>query len=191
MVRIAILASGGGSNAHNILERLKRRSDVRVVLLACNKPGAGAFSVAENHGVPSLLITKETFKESTEFLHIMDEMKVDLIVLAGFLWKVPEYLVHAYPQRIINIHPALLPNYGGKGMYGHFVHEAVKAAGDKESGITIHYVNEQYDEGAPIFQARTAIEAHDTAADIERKVRALEAEHFPRIVEEVALRLQR
>lgn len=191
MVRIAILASGGGSNADNILQHLQQRSDVRVVLLACNKPGAGAFQVADRHGVPSLLLTKGNFKDSSQFLKVLREIKVDLVVLAGFLWKVPEYLVHAFPQRIINIHPALLPNYGGKGMYGHFVHEAVKAAGDAESGITIHYVNEHYDEGAPIYQARTTIDPTDTVADIERKVRALEAEHFPRVVEEVANRLQR
>jgi len=136
--KLAILASGGGSNADNIMRHFENSSDVEIVLLACNKPGAGAFDVAAKWDVPSMSIDKTNFKESDSFLNILKELHVDYIILAGFLWKVPENLVKAFDGRIINIHPALLPKYGGKGMYGHFVHEAVFAAKEKESGITIH-----------------------------------------------------
>jgi phosphoribosylglycinamide formyltransferase-1 len=181
--KLAILASGGGSNADNIIRHFENSNDVEIVLLACNKQGAGAFDVAEKWDVPSMAIDKTNFKESDSFLNILKELHVDYIILAGFLWKVPENLVKAFDGRIINIHPALLPNYGGKGMYGHFVHEAVFAAKEKESGITIHWVNEHYDEGGIIFQAKAQIDETDGPHEIEMKVRALEMEHFPAVIE--------
>jgi phosphoribosylglycinamide formyltransferase-1 len=183
--KLAILASGAGSNARNILNYFKDRKDVEVVLIACNKEGAGVFDIAAQHHIPTFLLNKNNFAHGDAFLHELHRRKVDFVVLAGFLWKVPAHLVAAYPQRIVNIHPALLPKYGGKGMYGHFVHEAVHANKEKESGITIHYVNEQYDEGAIIFQARAGIAETDGPAEIEQKVRALEMQHFPRVIDEV------
>lgn len=186
-MRIALLASGGGSNADNILHYLQGHPHIHVALIACNKPDAGAFLIARKHKVSSLLLTRHAFYHSTHFLDTLHDLNIDLVVLAGFLWKVPPALVQAFPQRIVNIHPALLPKFGGKGMYGHHVHQAVKAAGETKSGITIHWVNEQYDEGAIVFQAITELSPEDTSASIERKVRALEAEHFPRIVEKLAL----
>lgn len=185
ITRIAILASGGGSNADNILNYFQDGDKAEVVLLACNKENAGAFEVANKWHVPSFLLTRDNFVESEDFLEFLQEMEVDLVVLAGFLWKVPSRLVAMYPNRIVNIHPALLPKYGGKGMYGHFVHEAVHAAGEKESGITIHYVNENYDEGAIIFQSSVELSDTDTPADIEQKVRKLEIEHFPKVIESI------
>jgi phosphoribosylglycinamide formyltransferase-1 len=183
--RLAILASGGGSNADNIMRHFEHSELAEVVLLACNKPGAGAFDVAAKWHVPSMSIDKSNFKESAIFLKKLQELQVDWVILAGFLWKVPAHLVKAFENRIINIHPALLPKYGGKGMYGHFVHEAVHAAGEKESGITIHFVNEHYDEGATIFQAKANVESTDGPHEIEMKVRSLEIAHFPRVIERV------
>ncbi|MEZ4799062.1 MAG: phosphoribosylglycinamide formyltransferase [Flavobacteriales bacterium] len=183
--RIAILASGGGSNADNILNYFADGTKAEVALLACNKEGAGAFEVANKWHIPSFLLTKENFLETEDFIEFLQEMEVDFVVLAGFLWKVPSRLISMFPNRIVNIHPALLPKYGGKGMYGHFVHEAVHAAGEKESGITVHYVNENYDEGAIIFQATATIDPSDGPAEIEKKVRKLEIEHFPKVIESI------
>ena len=185
MKRIAILASGAGSNADNILNHFKHSNEVRVVLIASNKPDAGALEVAKRHGVATYILTKENFKEGSDFADDLSSLGVDMVVLAGFLWKVPPAFVQAFHQRIINVHPSLLPKFGGKGMFGHHVHEAVHAAGEVESGITIHYVNEHYDEGAIIAQFKTALNPHDAASDIERKVRALELAHFPVVVQEV------
>ncbi len=183
MKRIAILASGAGSNAANIMDYFKSKSIVEVVLVASNKSDAGVLQVAERHRVPTYILTKENFKQGDDFVRVLKSLEVDFIVLAGFLWKVPSEMVKQYPCHIINIHPALLPKYGGKGMYGHFVHEAVHAAKEKESGITIHWVNEHYDEGAVIAQYCTEISEEDSVADIERKVRALEIEWFPKVLE--------
>lgn len=185
MKRIAILASGAGSNAANILNYFKSNAKVEVVLIASNRPNAGVLEIAHTWGIPTFHLTREDFQESDRFIHELQSRKVDVIVLAGFLWKVPPHMVAIYPQRIINIHPSLLPKYGGKGMFGHYVHEAVHAAQESESGITIHYVNEHYDQGAIIAQFRTPVLPDDTASDIERKVRALEMEWFPRVLEEV------
>jgi phosphoribosylglycinamide formyltransferase-1 len=185
MKRIAIFASGGGSNADNIIRFLTGNEEAIVVLILTNKANAGVFKVAEQHGIPCLHFTKDALADKQFLPDILKGYNVDLIVLAGFLLLIPSFLIQAFPKRIINIHPALLPKYGGKGMYGHFVHEAVHANKEKESGITIHFANEHYDEGDIIFQGKTAIEEGDTAADIERKVRALEAQHFPRIVLQV------
>ncbi len=185
MKRIAILASGAGSNADNILNHFKHSNEVSVVLIASNKPDAGVLEVAKRHGVATYILTKENFKESSDFAGYLASLGVDLVVLAGFLWKVPQAFVQAFHQRIINVHPSLLPKFGGKGMFGHHVHEAVHAAGEVESGITIHYVNEHYDEGAIIAQFKTALNPQDAASDIERKVRALELAHFPEVIQEV------
>lgn len=185
MKRIAILASGAGSNADNILNYFKDSPELSVVLIASNKPDAGVLEVAKRHGVATYILTKENFKESSDFAGYLASLGVDLVVLAGFLWKVPPPFVQAFHHRIINVHPSLLPKFGGKGMFGHHVHEAVHAAGEVESGITIHYVNEYYDEGAIIAQFKTALNPHDAASDIERKVRELELAHFPEVIQEV------
>jgi phosphoribosylglycinamide formyltransferase-1 len=185
--RIAILASGAGSNAANIIAYFKSRSVLEVVLIASNKPDAGVLQIAATNSIPTFILTKENFRMNDDFIRLVKSLKVDCIVLAGFLWKVPADLVEAFPQQIINIHPSLLPKYGGKGMYGHFVHEAVHAAHEKESGITIHRVNEHYDEGAIIAQYRVEISENDSVYDIERKVRALEIQWFPKILEEVLM----
>lgn len=186
--RIAIFASGAGSNAAKIIEHLKGHPDIQVSLIVCNKPGAGVIHIAATHQIPVLMIEKEKFFRGNAYV---DEIKhrsgIDFIVLAGFLWKVPIALIQAYPNRIINIHPALLPKYGGKGMYGMHVHEAVVEAGEKESGITIHYVNEHFDEGEAIFQARCEVTPDDTPETLARKIHQLEHEHFPKIVESVVL----
>jgi formyltetrahydrofolate-dependent phosphoribosylglycinamide formyltransferase len=185
-IKIALFASGAGSNAAKIIAHLKNHSSIQVALVVCNKPDAGVIQVAASHNVPVLMIEKERFFRGNAYV---DEIKyrsgIDFIVLAGFLWKVPLALIEAYPNRIINIHPALLPNYGGKGMYGMHVHEAVIAAGEKESGITIHYVNERFDEGEHIFQARCAITAEDTPETLAQKIHELEHRYFPEVVEEV------
>lgn len=179
---LAIFASGGGSNAEKIMSWFQNLPDVSVKVVVCNKPGAGVIALAQKRGIPVWEIDRAMFKEEDLFLNRLKEFEVDFIALAGFLWLVPSWLVKSYEGRIVNIHPALLPNYGGKGMHGHHVHEAVKAAGEKESGPTIHYVNEHYDEGDIIFQARTNILPEDSAGDIAAKVLRLEHEHYPRIL---------
>ena len=156
-----------------------------VSLIGCNRPGAGVLNIAREEGIRELLIDKESFFSGTAYVPELREKKIDYIILAGFLWKIPEALIKAYPRRIINIHPALLPKHGGKGMYGRFVHEAVIAASDKETGITIHYVDEQYDHGEAIFQARVPVEAGDDPGTLARKVQFLEYEHFPEVIEGV------
>ncbi|NIG52625.1 phosphoribosylglycinamide formyltransferase [Chitinophaga sp. Cy-1792] len=183
MKNIAIFASGAGSNAQKIIDHLRNSPDGKVTLIVCNKPGAGVLDIAEKEGIPSVLIEKEQFFRGDDYVKLLQEKNIDLIVLAGFLWKIPANLVQAFPDKIINIHPALLPKYGGKGMYGHFVHEAVIAAGEKESGITIHFVNEKYDDGAPILQERCVITSEDTPETLAKKVQVLEHQWFPVIVE--------
>jgi phosphoribosylglycinamide formyltransferase-1 len=183
MKKLAIFASGTGTNAAKIIEHFKGSNLAKVALVVCNKPGAGVLLIAEKNQIPTLLIEKDHFNNVGCYLAELAAFEIDFIVLAGFLWKMPDSIVHAYPKAIINIHPALLPKYGGKGMYGSKVHEAVIAAGDAETGITIHYVNEQYDEGAIIFQATCTIEEGDDAATLATKVHALEHAHFARVVE--------
>ncbi|WP_111599332.1 phosphoribosylglycinamide formyltransferase [Chitinophaga skermanii] len=183
MKNIAIFASGAGSNAQKIIDHFRGKGTVNVKYILCNKPGAGIFDIAERENIPAILIEKEQFFRGDTYVKLLQEANIDLIVLAGFLWKVPTNLVQAFPNKIINIHPALLPKYGGKGMYGHFVHEAVVAAQEKESGITIHYVNEHYDEGAPILQERCEVLSTDSPTDVAKKVQVLEHQWFPVIVE--------
>lgn len=185
LTKIAIFASGAGSNAEKIIAHLKNHASIKVSLIVCNKPGAGVLGIAAVNQIPTLLIEKERFFRGDAYLPELKNRGIGFVVLAGFLWKVPGSLVAAYPNRIINIHPALLPKYGGKGMYGMHVHEAVIVAGEKESGITIHYVNEHFDEGTPIFQATCPIEPGDTPEQLAQKIHALEHRHFPEVVERV------
>lgn len=183
MKNIAIFASGAGSNAQKIIDHLRNSTIARVKLILCNKPGAGVLDIAARENIATVLIDKELFFRSDDYVKMLEEAQTDLIVLAGFLWKIPSNLVAAFPNRIINIHPALLPKYGGKGMYGNFVHQAVIEAGDAESGITIHYVNDKYDDGRVILQERCAIDENDTAESLAQKVHALEHQWYPVIVE--------
>jgi len=184
-IHIAIFASGAGSNARKIIEYFENKGlRIKVSLIVCNVPGAGVLDIAEEKGIPSLMINKSDFA-ANGYVESLKNAGIDFIVLAGFLWKVPEVLVRAYPKAIINIHPALLPKYGGKGMYGARVHEAVIAAGEKESGITIHWVNENYDEGAIIFQAKCSIDASDTPTSLANKIHALEHAHFATTIEKL------
>lgn len=185
MKKIAIFASGSGSNAENIIRFFAKKPEISVNSIFCNVPGAYVLERAKKYNVPAYVFNREEMKNPEKVLHQLQEQEIDFIVLAGFLWLMPSCITAAFPNRIINIHPALLPNYGGKGMYGDKVHQAVIAAGEKESGITIHYVNEHYDEGAPVFQARCSITPEDTPDTLAAKVHALEYEHFPRVIEEV------
>ena len=183
--RMAIFASGAGTNAEKIIAHLKNHSSIKVVLVVCNKPEAGVLGIAASNQISTLLIEKERFFRGDAYLPEFFACGINFIVLAGFLWKIPEALIAAYPDKIINIHPALLPKYGGKGMYGMKVHEAVIAAGEKESGITIHYVNEHFDEGKPVFQASCPIEPDDTPESLAQKIHVLEHRHFPEVITEL------
>lgn len=189
-INVAIFASGAGSNAQKLIDHFRHHSQIKIALIVCNKPGAGVLTIAQKENIPAIIIEKEKFFRGNAYVDEIKQHKVDFIVLAGFLWKVPVALIKAFAQSIINIHPALLPNYGGKGMYGRFVHEAVIEAKEKESGISIHYVDELYDHGQLIFQARCTIEAGDTADSLAQKIHALEHEHYPQIVEKVIRELQ-
>ena len=184
-IHIAIFASGAGTNARKIIEYFENKGlRIKVSLIVCNVPGAGVLEIAKEKGIPSLIINKADFT-ATGYVESLQNADINFIVLAGFLWKVPEVLVRAYPKAIINIHPALLPKYGGKGMYGARVHDAVIDAKEKESGITIHWVNEHYDEGAIIFQAKCSIDANDTAESLANKIHALEHAHFAPTIEKL------
>lgn len=182
-MRIAILASGTGSNAQKIIQYLKDHKDIEVALVASNRPQAKVLAMATDFDIETAVIRKAEFYDSDQFLSTLRDKNINWIVLAGFLWLIPASLIEAYPDRIVNIHPSLLPAYGGKGMYGMHVHQAVQASGDRISGMTIHLVNEKYDDGAIIFQARTDIESTDTAEDIAAKVLALEHQYYPIVVE--------
>jgi phosphoribosylglycinamide formyltransferase-1 len=183
MIQIAIFASGAGSNAQKIIDYFQQHREIRVALIVTNKPGAGILQIAEKHKIPSIIIDKERFFQGDAYTELLKARNIDFIVLAGFLWKVPRALIAAYPNKIVNIHPALLPKFGGKGMYGHFVHEAVIAAGEKQSGISIHFIDEIYDHGNIIFQAPCPVEANDTAESLAKKVQLLEHQHYPEIIE--------
>ena len=182
MKRLAILATGSGSNAEKIMEHFAHSSKGKVVLVAANKTTAGVLAQAQKFNVPTFTFTRPELEEGL-LLEKLREAQVDWVILAGFLLKVPDALIRSFPDRMVNIHPALLPKYGGKGMYGHHVHEAVKAAGDTESGITIHLVNEHYDEGKIIFQAATSLLPDDSAETIAAKVLALEHRYFAEMIE--------
>ena len=184
-VNLAIFASGRGSNAKKIIEYFQNHSEVSVQLIVANRSNAKVLDLGSNYGIATQVLRRDPFYSSTTFLQDLEKGNIDYLILAGFLWLVPAYLVQAYPNRILNIHPALLPKYGGKGMYGMNVHQAVADAKESESGITIHYVNEHYDEGAIVFQASCAIEATDTAEQIAQKVLSLEHTYYPQIIEQV------
>ncbi|MDR1417084.1 MAG: phosphoribosylglycinamide formyltransferase [Prevotellaceae bacterium] len=187
MKNIAIFASGSGTNAENLIRYFNGKEQAKACIKAlfCNKPEAYAITRAANLGVPARTFGREDFYNSDLILNELQQKNIDLIVLAGFLWLMPESIVSAFRRRIINIHPALLPKYGGKGMYGMHVHRAVKAAGERETGITIHYVNGEYDRGDVIFQATCPVLPTDTADDIAAKIHLLEQEHFPKVVEKI------
>lgn len=182
---IAILASGAGSNAQKILEYFSDRMDIAVRLIISNKKEAGVLNIAKLASIDTFVVTRDTFYSTTDLLVELDKRNIDFIVLAGFLWLIPPYLIQHYPERIINIHPALLPKYGGKGMYGHFVHEAVHLAKDTHSGITIHFVNEKYDEGSIVFQERCEILPSDQPEDIAKKVQVLEHSYYPTVIDQL------
>lgn len=184
-MKIAIFASGSGSNAQRITEYFAENQSVSIELFLTNNPQAGVIERGRKLHIPTLIFDKYTFSKTEKILAILQKQEIDLIILAGFLWLIPEYLVKAYPNKIINIHPALLPKYGGKGMWGHFVHEAVVANKETQSGITIHYVNEHYDEGGIIFQASCEVAETDTPEDVAHKVQILEHQHFPRVIEDL------
>lgn len=183
MKNLVVFVSGSGTNMENIARYFSASDVARVSMVVCNKPGAGAIARAERLGIPVRMITKTDFARPETLIEELKVLPAHLIVLAGFLWLLPEALIKAYPGRIINIHPALLPAYGGKGMYGMRVHEAVVAAGETRSGITIHYVDEHYDRGEIIFQASTELKAGDTAESLAERIHALEYEHFPKVIE--------
>lgn len=186
--QIAIFASGAGSNAQKIIGHFRNHTSIKIALIVCNKPGAGVLSIAEKENIPTLLIEKEKFFRGDSYVPELKERNIDFIVLAGFLWKIPSALTKAYAGKIVNIHPALLPKYGGKGMYGNFVHEAVIASGDKESGITIHYVDEIYDHGKIIFQDKCIVLPTDTAETLAQKIHELEHKNFPLVIEKLLLK---
>lgn len=185
MKRIAIFASGNGSNAENIAHYFKNSADIEVVLILSNKKDAFVHERAKKLSIPSHTFSKAEFDEAVAVIELLAKYDVSFIVLAGFLLKVSQPLIDAFPDKIINIHPALLPKFGGKGMYGERVHQAVIDAGETESGITIHYINEHYDEGAVIFQAKCEVLPKDTAGDVAERVQKLEYKHFPAVIEEI------
>ncbi|MEO6673889.1 MAG: phosphoribosylglycinamide formyltransferase [Ginsengibacter sp.] len=184
LIHIAIFASGTGSNAQNIINYFKASSFIKVNLIVSNNPFAYVLKIADAENIPSLLIKRDAFFNDDGYLSELQKNNITFIVLAGFLWKIPLLIIEAYPNKIINIHPALLPKYGGKNMYGDKVHEAVIASGDKDSGITIHYVDEEYDNGDIIFQKKCAIDENETAETLVKKIHLLEHENYPRIIEE-------
>ncbi len=184
-VNIAIFVSGGGTNCENLIHYFSGSAKVNCALVVSNKADAYALVRAERLEVPSRVVSREQLKDSSVMMPILQEFSIDFIVLAGFLPLVPDYLLDAYPRRIINLHPALLPKYGGKGMWGHYVHEAVKAAGETETGMTVHWVTPVCDSGEIIAQFSTPLLPTDTAEDIAEKEHQLEMEHFPHVVEQV------
>ena len=187
-IRLAIFASGSGTNAEAIVKYFRNHPRLEVIGIYSNNPNAYVLQRARKLQVPAHVFTRQELKDPA-FADKLKAQQVDLIVLAGFLWLLPAHLIARFPQRIINIHPALLPKYGGKGMYGHHVHAAVLTNRDKESGITIHYVNEHYDEGAVIFQARCPVYPDDTPDTLAQRIHTLEHKHYPLVIEKVALAL--
>ena len=187
MTRIAIFASGSGSNAENIIRYFSDNKSIKVVLVLSNKSRSGVLIRAQLHNIPTFIFTKNDLNECSKVHDVLKDYNASMIVLAGFLLKIPLYMIKAYPNSILNIHPALLPKYGGKGMYGMNVHKAVIENKEEKSGITIHYVNENYDEGAIIFQATCDIDKHDLPEDVKTKVQALELCHFPSVIESIIL----
>ena len=188
--RIAIFASGSGSNAQKIMEHFKKKADDEVALILTNNPEAYVLQRADNFEIPSHIFDRHEFYETDDVIRLLKNLQIDLIVLAGFLWLVPQSLLKAFPNKIINIHPSLLPKFGGKGMYGDKVHNAVLAAKEEESGITIHFVNENFDEGEIIHQSRFRIEPEDDLEMLKFKGQQLEHTHFPKVVENLLKKMK-
>jgi len=182
--RIAIFASGSGTNAEAIFNHFAKIPDVQVSGVFVNKPDAYVITRAKKHYVPVFTFNRNDFYNSNRILNLLCEQKADCIVLAGFLWLMPTHILDAFPNAVLNIHPALLPAYGGKGMYGDRVHQAVWENGESETGITIHQVNEKYDEGAIVYQAKVDIQRNDTPETIAGKVHQLEHEYYPKVIEQ-------
>ena len=187
MKKIAIFASGSGSNAENIIQYFAQKPQFCVKSVFCNVPDAYVLERAKKYRIPTFVFNREEFRNPDKVFRQLQEQEIDFIVLAGFLWLMPSFITAAWPNKIVNIHPALLPAYGGKGMYGHYVHEAVIAAGEKESGITIHYVNDHYDQGAIIFQAKCPVLPTDTPDDLAARIHELEYRYCPEIIEKTIL----
>ena len=187
MTQIALFASGSGTNAENIAKYFSNNGQIKVSVIVSNNPHAYVHKRASALSIPSYSFTNDSFKDGNELLQLLNEYEIDFIVLAGFLLKIPDVLLDRYPKKIINIHPALLPKYGGKGMYGDRVHKKVIEMGETESGITIHYVNDKYDEGEIIYQESCKVNPGDSYEDVAKKVHALEHANFPRIIEDVIL----
>lgn len=190
MKNIAIMASGSGTNAEQIIRFFRTDKEIRVNLVLSNREDAYVLERAKKYEIDSVVFNRKEFYETDEILNLLSLRHIDFIVLAGFLWLVPESLIEAFRGRIVNIHPALLPAYGGKGMYGKYVHEAVIANGEKESGITIHMVNEKYDDGDIVFQARCSLAPDETSDSLAAKVHVLEHEYYPKVVERLIKGLQ-
>jgi phosphoribosylglycinamide formyltransferase-1 len=185
MKKLAIFASGNGTNAERIADYFAENKEVAVSLILTNKKNAGVIERAKRLGIEVVVFDRHTFYETDSIISLLKKHNIHLVVLAGFLWLVPQNILHEYRNRIVNIHPALLPKYGGKGMFGHHVHEAVIASGDKTSGITIHFVNEKYDEGQVIFQKEVEIDPGDTPDMLAQKIHGLEYRYFPEVIEKL------
>ena len=190
MTNIAIFASGRGSNAEKIINYFRGHQHIRVQLIVSNKASAPVLDIAQVNDLEQLVLNRSSFYQTQDLLKTLSELEIDFIILAGFLWLIPPYLVETFRGKMINIHPALLPKFGGKGMYGMYVHEAVKKEGEKETGITIHFVNENYDEGAVIFQAKCPVLSTDSPQDIAKKVQRLEHLHFAPVIEKLVTNLK-
>jgi phosphoribosylglycinamide formyltransferase-1 len=188
--RIAIFASGSGSNAQKIMEHFKRSAVAEVALILTNNPEAYVLQRADNFEIPSHIFDRQEFYHTDDIIRLLKNLQIDLIVLAGFLWLIPPSLLQAFPNKIINIHPSLLPKYGGKGMYGDKVHKAILAAGEEESGITIHFVNEHFDEGEVIHQSRFKIESDDDLEMVKFKGQQLEHMHFAKVIENLLKKMK-
>ncbi len=187
--KIALFASGSGSNAENIIKYFDNNQNIEISLVISNKPDAFVLQRAKMLNIPSIILTANDMKDSDKVISTLSNYGIDFIVLAGYLLKIPSFLIEAFSNAIINIHPALLPKFGGKGMYGHHVHQAIVDAKETESGITIHYVNENYDEGATIFQAKCPVLPTDSPDDVASKVHELEYAHFPQVIDQVVSKL--
>lgn len=187
IIKIALFASGSGTNVENIANYFKGKTTAKPVCVLCNNPDAFVLERAKRLGLESMTFTRTEFNDGKKIMEYLAKHDIDMIILAGFLWLVPQYLIDAYPSRIVNIHPALLPKFGGKGMYGMHVHEAVKQSGETETGITIHLIDGNYDKGSTVFQAKVAIDPSDTPDDIANKVHALEYKYYPEVIEKIAM----
>jgi phosphoribosylglycinamide formyltransferase-1 len=190
MKRLAIFASGAGSNAEKIIQYFSAREnddlfEKRIALIVCNKPTAGVLKIADENNIPTMIIEKEKFFRGNNYIDELKAAGIDFIVLAGFLWKIPSALINVFPKKIVNIHPALLPKYGGKGMYGMHVHETIIANKEKESGITIHYVDDLYDHGDIIFQAKCPVMDDDTPEKLAQRIHSLEHEYYPKVINRI------